>query len=81
MKKVGDLMKDIGFTKEAPQGTKEAFIKHLIKASTGVSVETPTEKKLVENSAEKVSRLVSSLPEQLTFDFAHDVVKKKSHVS
>tara|TARA_Y100000780_G_scaffold232577_1_gene267139 strand:+ start:65186 stop:65431 length:246 start_codon:yes stop_codon:yes gene_type:complete len=31
VKKVGDLMKELGFNPEADDGAKKAFIKHLIK--------------------------------------------------
>ena len=44
MKKVGDLMAELGFREDAPDSVKEAFIKHLIRASEGVEVQTPTEK-------------------------------------
>ena len=45
MKKVGDLMAELGFREDAPDSVKEAFIKHLIRASEGVEVQTPTEQK------------------------------------
>ncbi len=44
MKKMGDLMQDMGFRKDAPDSVKEAFIKHLIKSAYGVDVITPSEK-------------------------------------
>ncbi len=58
-------MKDMGFNTQASIGTQEAFIKYLIRQSTGTIVQTPTEKKLLEESAENVLRF----PEQLRFDF------------
>lgn len=66
MKKIGDLMKELGFNKEAPDSVKEAFIKHLIKASAGVNTITPSEKNTIKNSP-NVSAL--AFPEQLSFDF------------
>lgn len=45
MKKVGDLMADLGFREDAPLSVKEAFIKHLVKAAEGVEIQTPTEKR------------------------------------
>ena len=48
MKKVSDLMSELGFREDAPQSVKEAFIKHLIKAAEGIEVSTPTEKKIEE---------------------------------
>ena len=38
MKRVGQLMQEMGFNKNAPDSVKEAFIKHLIRASEGVNV-------------------------------------------
>ena len=63
MKKVGDLMSEMGFRAEAPDSLKEAFVRHLIKAATGLAVEPgPHEKK--ELLREKKE------PVQLSFDFA-----------
>jgi hypothetical protein len=45
MKKVSELMDELGFDPEGSPAVKEAFIKYLIKASEGVNVLTPTEKK------------------------------------
>ena len=47
-------MREMGFREDAPQSVKEAFIKNLIKATTGVEVKTPSEK---------------ILEKQLSFDF------------
>jgi hypothetical protein len=44
MKKLGDLMKELGFNPESPVSAQEAFIKHLIREAYGVDVETPTER-------------------------------------
>jgi len=68
MKKIGDLMAELGFKKEASDSVKEAFIKHLIKNTTGINIETPSEKK------EKVAH---AQPEQLTFDFFKDQSQKE----
>lgn len=67
MKKIDQLMSELGFRKDAPEGVKEAFIKHLIKASTGVNVVTPSEKKEIEASPEKIVRFQA--PQQLSFGF------------
>lgn len=45
MKKVGDIMRELGFRDDAPQSLKEAFIKNLIKSAYGVEIETPSEKR------------------------------------
>ena len=67
MKKIDQLMAELGFKKDAPEGVKEAFIKHLIKASTGVNVVTPTEKREIESSPKKV--VLFQAPQQLSFEF------------
>lgn len=76
MKKASDLMKEMGFNKDAPLATQEAFIKHLIKAATGANVITPTEKKIIQENPDKIVQF----PKQLTFDFADeeslDILKK-----
>lgn len=59
MKKIGDIMAEMGFREDAPNSVKEAFIKHLIKSSTGVDVETPTE---------KLEKLKTEAPTQLAFN-------------
>lgn len=61
-------MKDLGFNKDAPVATQEAFIKHLIKAATGASVITPTEKKIIQENPDKIVQF----PKQLAFDFADE---------
>ncbi|AZZ38243.1 hypothetical protein CIK05_00115 [Bdellovibrio sp. qaytius] len=68
MKKASDLMKEMGFNKDAPVATQEAFIKHLIKAATGNSVVTPTEKKIIQENPDKIVQF----PKQLAFDFADE---------
>ncbi len=70
MKKVGHLMEELGFNKNAPDSVKEAFVKHLIKASAGVNVTTPSEKKEIAANPQKVTVLTS--PEQLSFDFSQE---------
>lgn len=69
MKKIGDLMHEMGFRKDAPDSLKEAFVRHLIKSATGVDVEPgPAERK------EILSR--GKTPIQLSFDF--DSAKDKT---
>ena len=67
MKKVGDIMQEMGFRKDASDSVKEAFIKHLIKNATGVEIKTPTEK-LVEQR-EVIKKEIGA---QLSFDFLQD---------
>ena len=65
MKKVGDLMKDMGFNPNASDSAKEAFVKYLIKQSTGQNERTPTEKKIIADNPQKII----SFPKQLSFEF------------
>ncbi len=69
MKKLGDWMKEAGFSTKASQGTKEAYIKHLIRVSQGTFIATPSEKNEIAKSAPRVRALK---PEQLSFDFSSD---------
>ena len=57
MKKIGDLMKELGFNSKASVSVQEAFIKHLVKASHGVYVMTPSEKKEIQNNPQKIISL------------------------
>lgn len=75
MKKVSELFEEIGFSKEGSNATKEAFIKHLIRVSTGQVVQTPTE--AASKGVEKPKNLVEKPPkttpfQQLSFDFPQD---------
>lgn len=71
MKKIGEIMSELGFNSQAPDSVKEAFIKHLIRASTGVTVETPSERRAVESSPQQVKKIHKSAPpQQLSFDFS-----------
>lgn len=76
MKKIDILMQELGFNKNAPDSVKEAFIKHLIKASTGVNVVTPSEKKEIEQNPMRVVQLKT--PHQLSFDFSEENGPKPS---
>lgn len=68
MKKVGDIMNEMGFRKDAPDSVKEAFLKHLIKNTTGVELETPSEKGQPAVSATAKAQP----PKQLSFLFFQD---------
>lgn len=70
MKKIDLLMQELGFNKNAPDSVKEAFIKHLIKASTGASVVTPSEQREIEQNPLRVVQLKN--PQQLSFDFLNE---------
>ncbi len=65
-------MKEMGFNKDAPVATQEAFIKHLIKAAAGTSVITPTEKRIIQENPDKIVQF----PKQLSFDFFDDEIQQ-----
>ena len=69
-------MQDSGFNPNGSDFVKEAFIKYLIKQSTGISVQTPSEKKIIQQNPQKIV----SLPHQLEFDFFDNEsnIKKKA---
>lgn len=70
MKKLSELMDELGFDPEGSPAVKEAFVKYLIKSTEGISVLTPTEKELIKASPTTVKAL--KLPpeqNQLQFDF------------
>ena len=58
---------------QTPEKT-EAFLKYLIKNGMGVNVPTPTEKKIISQSAGKVIQF----PQQLAFDFSENDIEKIS---
>lgn len=80
MKKISELMDDLGFDPEGSTAVKEAFIKHLIKASVGTNVLTPTEKMLIKADPIKIKILPQAAapkaPEQLSFDFSESAELK-----
>ncbi len=85
MKKINELMDELGFDPEGSPGVKEAFIKYLIKASEGVNVLTPTEKALIKADPNKI-KVLSTMQrpaqnaEQLSFDF-HAETRPRSNFS
>ena len=72
MKKMNELMKELGFNPHGSDAVKEAFIKNLIKASSGVDVVTPSEKKIIQANPHKIVQF----PNQLSFEFSEEVVSK-----
>lgn len=60
MRKVGDLMAELGFNKNAPAGTQDAFLRHLIKHASATA---PT------SAPQQVEPCALAAPgEQLFFD-------------
>ncbi len=56
MRRIGDLMKDLGFNKDAPQATAEAFVRHLVEAAKVSQIQ-------------RKSKPVEEEPQQLSFEF------------
>jgi hypothetical protein len=81
MKKVSELMDELGFDPEGSPAVKEAFIKYLIKASEGVNVLTPTEKKWIKSNPNTIKVLpVAEKPEQLSFNFEDQTTLTKVQI-
>lgn len=66
MKKASQIMNEMGFNPKSSDSAKEAFIKYLIKQSTGVNVLTPSEKKVIQENPDKI---VSFSNQQMSFEF------------
>ncbi len=64
MRKVGDLMKEIGFNKDSSEDVQKAFIKNLIKQAYGVEVKEPRAIASVASQAGPSK----PAPQQLSFD-------------
>lgn len=77
MKKLGDVMKELGFNEEASTATKEAFVKHLIYAATGTRVQTPSEKALILENPGTVKVLPQLENHQMSFEFFDEVNHRK----
>lgn len=56
MRRIGELMANLGFNKDAPESTQKAFIKHLINAANV-------------SQFQRKSKPIETSPEQLCFDF------------
>ena len=74
MKKIGEMMKELGFNSHASESAKEAFLKYLIKQGEGINVQTPTEKKI---NSENPGRVIQ-FPQQLAFDFTNNEISIKT---
>lgn len=78
MKKIGDLMKDMGFNPKSSASVQEAFIKHLIKASEGTDVITPSEKKTIQDNPHKILNLKKENQfHQMSFNFDTENIEQK----
>ncbi len=67
VKKISEIMSEMGFRKEAPDSLKEAFLKHLIRAAEEVHVTTPSEKaEIIKNNIPQIAEA------QLSFNFEEE---------
>jgi hypothetical protein len=90
MRKMGEIMKDLGFNEESSDGAKVAFIKNLIRQAYGVEVQSSprlvnvqTLPELEAMSAPERKPLPDHLParqpQQLSFEFELEMpVSKKN---
>lgn len=80
MKKISELMDELGFDPEGSTAVKEAFIKYLIKNTHQVNVLTPTEKTLIQTNPQvRFLEKPAEPPQttnQLQFDFMSDLQPK-----
>jgi hypothetical protein len=44
MRRLGDIIQDLGLKEDGPLNTKEAFVRHLIRAANATSPQLPLEK-------------------------------------
>lgn len=63
MKKVGDIMKELGFNPQASEGTKRAFVKNLIQQQSPTEKITSSDSKTIEAESKLINQ------EQLSFNF------------
>ena len=75
MRKAEDILKELGFNKEAPESTQNAFLRHLQKAAKHCE-----KAEVIPVPSPRSTKKTIATPEaQLSFDFAqpHEVRKKK----
>jgi len=71
MKKASVILQELGFNKDAPDSLKEAFLRHLIKASTGVEV-------VRVNTGREEKNETNKIEVQLSFPFEESLPSKKA---
>jgi hypothetical protein len=74
MRRVGDIMKELGFKEEGPESTKRAFIENLVKAAERNSPKpAPSPARIKEAECPTAAEDrgdTGKKEEQLTFDFS-----------
>lgn len=79
MKKLSELMDELGFDPEGSPAAKEAFIKYLIKSCQGVSVQTPSERQMILANPHQIKTLPQGpREEQLSFGFENETSTRSS---
>ena len=78
MRKVSDLMLDLGFREDSAQSTKEAFIKNLMKAAYGISIQTPAMKKDLARTGRHELQFGADSKQQLSFEFVYSDKKNSA---
>lgn len=70
MRRIGDLMKEMGFNSEAPESTQKAFFQHLVEAARVSKIDRKIEP-------------IAKEPQQLSFDFKEEesVELPKDHLA
>ena len=65
MRCVKDLLKDMGFNADAPEGTKDAFLKHLMRAAQQTG---NPENRSQDSAPRPLASAKKEEPQQLSFD-------------
>jgi len=55
MRRIGGLMRDMGFNADAPEATQRAFIRHLVRAAESTSLRNSSHKVELKPSGEQLS--------------------------
>lgn len=80
MRQISEIMEELGFNKEAPEGAQKAFIKNLIKEANRAKFAAPRKKANKQNEeASAISRPKAG--EQMSFNFAMAPTEKNKKVS
>lgn len=73
MRHIGELLKELGFNKDAPLETQKAFLKHLVRASEQPKLPPP---------AEEISTQSTQAPQQLSlFDLLPPIESRTARKS
>lgn len=78
MRRVGDLMQELGFRKDAPESVQKAFVKNLVRAAYGADVaemsdyRPPAPDKTTDQTTSQRAAAVNEGPAQLSFFFGKE---------